>query len=110
MRAVNVRSFSSVVAETPRMTIAKNIMRFKEISQANSEASLAAASKVNPEINLGALPAELDGLQGYLSSAAASSTQKFVKDPNVWQNLPLASYITTEASRDNTWPFVVGGL
>ena len=92
------------------MTIARNVIKFKEMKAATTEAALEAASKSSPKIDLNALPAEIQNLKGYLSSAPAASGTTFKKDPTAWQNMNFGSFIGVEATRDNTWPFVAGGM
>jgi len=101
---------AAIVGESPRITIAKNVLRFRELKAATNEAALEAASKSSPQIDLEALPAEIQGLKGYLSSAPAAAGAVYKKDPAAWQNMSFANYIGVEAARDNTWPFVAGGM
>ena len=105
-----MRAAAAVVAESPRLTIARNVLRFKELKAATSEAQLDAAAKSAPQIDLEALPAEIQGLKGYLSSAPTAAGEAFKKDPTAWQNMGFGAFIGVEAARDNTWPFVVGGM
>lgn len=111
LRARVVRSAASaLMGEPPRMTIAKNVLRFKEMKAATTEAALEAAAKSSPEIDVNALPAEIANLKGYLSSAPAAVGEAFKKDPTAWQNMSFGAYVGVEAQRDNTWPFVAGGM
>jgi hypothetical protein len=110
LRSRVIRSAAAIVAESPRETIAKNILKFKEIKAATTEAALAAAASSSPQLDLNALPAEFQGLKSYLSSAPAASGAAFQKDPTAWQNMSFGGMIGVEAQRDNTWPFVAGGM
>lgn len=110
LRSRVIRSAAAIVAESPRETIAKNILKFKEIKAATTEAALAAAASSSPKLDLNALPAEIQGLKGYLSTAPAASGAAFQKDPSAWQNMSFGGMIGVEAQRDNTWPFVAGGM
>ena len=103
------RTFSSVVAEGPRMTIAKNIIAFNKIASAKDDAALSAASTTAVSINVAEQQPELKGLEGYLSSGPAAGAA-FVKDPTAWQNMELSAFVSTESARADTWPFLVGGL
>ena len=107
---VGKRSFGAVVAEGPRMTIAKNMLAFHRISAAKSEAELTAASSESVKIDVAALQPELAGMEGYLTAGPVAGTAAFVKDPTAWQNMEFSAFVTTEAGRADTWPFLVGGL
>ena len=102
------RQMLSIVGESPRITIAKNILSLSLISRATDESSLAEAAKSSMTINAAALQPELKGLEGYLAAAPAAGTA-FVKDPTAWQNMELSAMVQTEAGRADTWPFLVGG-
>lgn len=83
------------------------------MSLAGDEAALSAVVSRPPVLDLSALPADLEacGIREYLTSEVpVASAAGFVKDPTAWQNMDLASYVQTEAGRDNTWPFLVGAL
>ena len=92
------------------MQIAKNILVFKELKAATSEAALEAAMKSSPVIDVAKLQPELQNLKGYLSAPPAAVGATFTKDPTAWQNMDFASFVGVEAARDNTWPFVAGGM
>jgi hypothetical protein len=92
------------------MTIAKNLLSFYKISAAKSEAELSAAASESTKIDVAALQPELAGFEGYLTAGPVAGSGAFVKDPTAWQNMELSAFVTTEAGRADTWPFLVGGL
>ena len=92
------------------MTIAKNMLAFHKISAATSDAELSAAASASVKIDVAALQPELAGLEGYLTAGPAAGTAAFAKDPTAWQNMEFSAFVTTEAARADTWPFLVGGL
>jgi len=108
MRSRVIRA--ALTAESPRVTIAKNVLKFQALKAATNEAALEAAAKSSPHIDVNALPAEIAGLKSYLSSAPAATGEGFKKDPTAWQNMSFGAYVPVEAARDNTWPFVAGGM
>ena len=107
--ARNARSMSSIVAGSPRATIAQNIVAFNKISHAHDDAALTAATQA-VKIDINNLQPELQGLEGYLAAGPAAGSAAFVKDPSAWQNMAFGEYVTTEAGRADTWPFLVGGV
>jgi hypothetical protein len=96
--------------QSPRMTIAKNILVYESLSKATTEAELDAAMKASPNVDVNNLAPGIAHMKEYLSSAPASAEGGFQKDANAWQNLPFAGMVAAEAGRDMTWPFLVGGL
>lgn len=110
LRSKVLRQAAALVAESPRMQIAKNILQFKEIKAATNEAALDAAMKSIPSIDVQKLQPEIHNLKGYLSAAPAATGAAFTKDPTAWQNMSFMDMIGVEAQRDNTWPFVAGGM
>lgn len=100
----------AVEAQSPRMTIAKNILVYESLSKATTEAELDAAMKASPSVDVTNLAPGIAHMKEYLSSAPASAEGGFKKDASAWQNLPFASFVAQEAGRDMTWPFLVGGV
>jgi len=105
----NGRAMSSIVEASPRATIAQNIVAFNKIAHAHDDSALAAATQA-VKIDVNNLQPELEGLQGYLSAGPVAGTAAFVKDPSAWQNMAVGEYVSTEAGRADTWPFLVGGM
>eukprot|EP01041_Mallomonas_annulata_P009918 gene9918-20626_t len=108
--SVSIRKLSTLAVETPRMTIAKNMLMFQHIVAAKDEKALADAAKSASSLDLANIPAELNYLKGYLTSATAASASGFEKDPKAWQNLPFKEFVVVEAQRAETWPFLVGAI
>ena len=103
------RGFSSLSSESPRVAIAKDMLKFEAIAKSTSDAELAAASKLAPSIDTAALPSSISHLKGFLSQASNSSST-FVKDPNAWQNLSFGAFAAKEAGRKETYPFLIGAV
>ena len=103
------RCFSSLSSESPRVAIAKNMLKYEAIAKATSEAELAAASKLSPSIDTAALPSSIGHLKGFLSQTSSSSST-FVKDPSAWQNLSFGAFAVKEAGRKETYPFIIGAV
>jgi hypothetical protein len=98
------------MSTSPRMTIAQNIVGISEIIKATNEAGIATAKSVKA-IDMSKLPASLIGFEAYLASASASGEKgASVKDPTAWQNFKPLDFVVAEASREDTWPFMVGIL
>ena len=96
------------MSSSPRMTIAQNIVGMSEVIKAKDEAALTAA-KAAKAIDVKQLPAALAGHEAYLATAAVSSTgAASVVDQSAWQNLKGMDFVVAEASRESTWPFLVG--
>lgn len=96
------------MSASPRMTIAQNILGMSEVIKATDEAALTAA-KAAKTIDAKKLPAALAGHEAYLATAATSSaTGASVVDQSAWQNLKGMDFVVAEASRESTWPFLVG--
>jgi hypothetical protein len=104
------RSLSSVAAESPRLTLAKNVLRFSAVARANNEAALDAAVKAQVKVDTLNLPAEIAGLDRYLNLGGGAAAAKFAKDPAAWQNLALEDKFVREATRTEAWPFMAGGM
>jgi hypothetical protein len=102
--------FSSSAAESPKITIAKNLLLLKNISEANDEESLQQVlSAPLPVIDINNLPAELKDLEEYLV-LGASTTEKYIPDPTAWQNKNGFQVAADEAQREEVWPLIVGSL
>lgn len=102
-----VRQLSTAAKETPRETVARNILFYRAIRKADTAEELQAVVKAGlPKLEASAV--EAYGLQGYLNRSFSGSTTKFVKDSSAWQNKGLADLIATESARADTWPFVFG--
>lgn len=95
------------MSSSPRMTIAQNIVGMSELVKAKDAAGVAAAKTVKA-INPEALPSVLSGHESYLATAAASAGPTAVLDQTSWHNFKGMDFIIAEASRDTTWPFLVG--
>ncbi len=52
------------------------------------------------------LPIELAELETHL--AASVTPGQFKPNPDAWQNKDFFTFVTIEATRTETWPFVVG--
>lgn len=102
-RNLITRKFST---QNPRIQIVENLLKIKAIRSATNEKSLQAALTSNYGIDASNLPSEVSQLSEYLESAPTS--EKFIPNPNHWQNKPLFEYIQIEAQRDYTWPFLFG--
>lgn len=97
------RSFST---ESPKLTIARNLLMMQRIAEAKDEAALAKVTL--PTVDAANLPAELSSLAGYFQLSSVAGTGTYNKDPNAWQNMGFWDFAATEAQRDETWPFLVG--
>jgi len=104
------RRLMQVATEGPRMTIAKNILVYEQLSKASTEAELDAALKSTPAVDVNNLAPGISHMKEYLATAPAAAEGGFKRDPGAWQNQPFASMVAEEAGRDMTWPFLVGGL
>lgn len=93
--------------ESPRETVARNLLLYRAIRDAKSVEELQAIAK-GPLPKLDAAAVENLGLQGYLTRSFSSSSSKFAKDATAWQNLSLSESISAESARTDTWPFVFG--
>ena len=100
----------AVEVQSPRMTIAKNILVYEQVSKATSEAELDAAMNASPNVDVNNLAPGIAHMKEYLTTAPASAAGGFKRDASAWQNLPFASFVAEEAGRDMTWPFLAGGL
>lgn len=109
-KSLRGRQFSSVAVENPRFTIAKNILTYNNIKAATNEAELDAAIKSSPAVDPEALPESIANMKEYLTAAPEAGGEGFKADPTAWQNMDFASYVGVEATRDMTWPFLVGGM
>jgi len=110
MRASVIRRLAAVTAESPRMTIAKNILAYQGMHAATNEAALAEASKPIGNLDVANLPPSIAELQGYLSSSAAASSAGFTRNPNAWQNKDFIPMTVDAAGNTWFWPFIVGGV
>lgn len=114
MLARNSRKFTGLIArnfstESPKVTIARNLLRLQQIQGAKDENELkkVLASPL-PTVDLKQLPEHFGQLDTYFVSGAVASAGGFKPDPNSWQNQDFASFASTEAQRNETWPFLVG--
>jgi hypothetical protein len=90
------------------MTIAQNIVAMNAITAATDDAAIVAAAKASSRaVDVAALPAELAGFESYLANAAAASSS-YAKDSSSWHNQSFFDLVVAEASRESTWPFLVG--
>ena len=102
---------SSASLESPKITVVRNILLLKNISEAADEESLkkVLASPL-PTVDISNLPDELKPFQTYLNLTKMSDSEKFIPDPTAWQNMNFLDMAVTEVQRDETWPFFVGFL
>ena len=84
--------FSSAVSVSPRQVIIDNLNKLGKLSGVTHTEE------------------ELKALHRYVASTPTGSSDKFVKDPKAWQNMPASQFIMTESGREETWPFLVGGV
>lgn len=101
---------AAVEVQSPRVTIAKNILVYEQLSKATTEAELDAAMKASPSVDVNNLAPGIAHMKEYLSTSPQSAEGGFQKDASAWQNLPFASFVAEEAGRDMTWPFLAGGV
>jgi hypothetical protein len=89
--------------------MAQNIMRLKAISEATNEEALKAAMAA-PAVAIDAanLPEALADYGPMLTLGAMKADDKFIPDPNAWQNMSFGDLAVHEIKRAETWPFVVG--
>jgi hypothetical protein len=108
-RLASAAKFST--ADSPKITIAKNILLLSKISEATCEESLkkVLASPL-PSVDIADLPADLKDLAPYFKLSEVSSSEKYVPDPTAWQNMSMMDMVVTESQREETWPFIVGFL
>lgn len=102
--------FSSSAIESPKITIAKNLLLLRNISEANDEESLQKVlSAPLPVIDVNNLPAELKDLEEYLA-LGSSADDKYIPDPTAWQNKQGFQVAVDEAKREEVWPLIVGSM
>ncbi len=104
------RGLSSAAVESPKITIARNVLRLKQLAEAKDEAALqAAATAALPAVDAANLPKELASLSGLFALGGSSTTaQKYIPDPQAWQNKGFFDFAGEEVARSETWPFFVG--
>ncbi len=103
------RRAMSTSAESAKVTIARNILRLKEIAEAKDEAALQKiGSSALPAVDTANLPKELASLSGYFSLGSVAGSDKFIPDPKAWQNMNFFEFAGEEVKRSETWPFFVG--
>ena len=90
------RAFSDVATVSPAATIAKNVAVMEAAGAAKDDAALAAALNATAAVEGGA--------------SVTSAGGKFEPDPTAWQNMSFGDYVATEAGREHTLPFVIGGI
>jgi hypothetical protein len=101
---LSVRNMST---ESPKLTIARNLLMMEKVSEAETEAELQKLSL--PTVDLKNLPAELASVADFFSQTSnASSGAKFEHDPKAWQNMKFLDFVQEEIKRPETWPFYVG--
>ena len=98
------RAFSTQLP--PRVKIAQGILALEDVSKATSIDGIKAALSVKLDLNK--LPAQLQGYEGYLKTAAVSEGVGFKPDPTAWHNFKGYEFFVAELTRPNTWPFMVG--
>jgi hypothetical protein len=109
LASVGSRRAFSAAAVSPRFTIAQNIVALSQITNAADESAIAAA-RSSKALDTSKLPAELQGFESYLAAGALASEAGFKADSSSWHNQKGWDFIWTEATRSNTWPFLVGVL
>ena len=110
LASVSSRRAFSAAAVSPRFTIAQNILSLTRITNAADESAIVAAKASNQALDAAKLPAELQGFEGYLAAGALASEAGFKADTSSWHNQKGWDFVWTEATRTNTWPFLVGVL
>lgn len=109
VRRATVRKLSAVVAESPRETVARNILLLNEIAGAKDEAALVkVASATLPAVDFKNLPPELADVSTYFSTSGVAVGAKFIPDPKAWQNMSFGKFAQTEVMRNETFPFFMG--
>ena len=115
-RSILSKSLSGVFAkrafsQSPRLTIAQNLLKLNAVRAAKDESSLNEALKASYKVDANVLPSEIESLGGYFAAAPAAASQaEFVADPTAWQNMSWWQFVAAESQRSETWPFVVGGV
>lgn len=100
-----VRKFSTV---NHRAVIANNYVVLEQMQNATDEAGLAAAAAA--KVNMSALPAGLAPMESFLATPVAASATGFQPDPKGWQYMGTAEYVSEEATRDDTFPFMLSAV
>jgi hypothetical protein len=100
------KAFSSV---SPKIAIGQHILRLDEIFHAADEAALTkiAASPL-PSVDPNNLPAQLKDLASWYALDNVSASDKFIPDPDAWQNKKFWDFVVEDAQRNETWPFLAG--
>jgi len=99
---------SSIAGVSPRSVIASNLLQFKEIGAAASEAAL---PKASAPVDVSKLPQEMSHMASYFEAIPiATGEVKFVKDGSAWQNQDFASFVGIEAGRRDTFPFMFSAV
>ena len=102
--------FSSSAIESPKITIAKNLLLLRNISEANDEESLQKVlSAPLPAIDVNNLPEELKDLEEYLVLGSGAD-DKYIPDPTAWQNKSGFGVAADEVQRSEVWPLIVGSM
>lgn len=103
------RSFSSAVTESPKITLAKNLLRLKEINSATDAEKLSTiANSPLPTVDIDNVPKEIEHLSAYLALSKLQASEEFKPDSSAWQNKGFSEFASEEVQRDETWPFFVG--
>lgn len=104
------KKYLSTTDVNNKVAIARNILLLKEISAAKDEEQLnqLLSSDKLPEIDINNLPAELKDFKDYLTLSNINSTDKFTPDSNAWQNKSFGDFAAEEATRRDTFPFIIG--
>jgi len=103
------RGLSTVAVESPRVTIARNILALENVLGAKDEAALKSVlTAAAPTVDIANAPQELAALKNYFAVQASAGADKFIPDPNAWQNKDFWSFAAEEVQRAETWPFFVG--
>lgn len=99
----------ATAAEAPRVTVARNILALEHVIAAKDEAALKSVlAAAAPTVDLANLPKELSQLKSYFAVQTAAGSDKFIPDPEAWQNKDFFSFAAEEVQRSETWPFFVG--
>lgn len=94
------RTLASVTAESPRITIARNLVKMEQVATANNEAALNAARNANVSVNPAALPETLSGLEAFLAVPASASKKVWRPNPKHYHRGGFFNYIGTAFSRE----------
>lgn len=111
VRSIRTAAFASKSFSTlaPKAVVGQNILRLKEIGAAADEAALTKISgSALPAFDGKNIPAELEQLRPYFELDNVAVSEPFIPDPTAWQNKSFWDFAAEEATRAETWPFLMG--